>query len=137
MYSKEKRRIAALVVEYIPDYATLFINLGTTKEEGAKALNRRCNLRVIINNLNVAAIRSCYPGCEVIITDGVARDLGITGEETIDFIRRFKAYFGIIGISNIKADGTLRDFDYGEVRVSEAIIEHSRTVFLVSDHSKF
>jgi DeoR family glycerol-3-phosphate regulon repressor len=139
LYSEEKRRIAALVVEHIPDQATLFINLGTTNEEVAKALSRRRNLRVITNNLNVAAIMSGYPGCEVIITGGVvrARDLGITGEETIDFIRRFKVDFGIIGISSIEADGTLRDFDYREVRVSEAIIEHSRTVFLVADHSKF
>jgi len=66
-----------------------------------------------------------------------ARDLDITGEEIIDFIHRFKVYFSIIDISNIEADGTLRDFDYREVRVSEVIIEHSRTVFLVVDYSKF
>ncbi len=139
LQSEEKRRIAALVAEHIPDQATLFINIGTTTEEVAKALSRRRNLRVITNNLNVAAIMSGYPGCEVIIAGGVvrARDLGVTGEETIDFIQRFKVDFGIIGISSIDADGTLRDFDYREVRVAEAIIAHSRTVFLVADHSKF
>ena len=139
LQSEEKRRIAALVAEHIPDQATLFINIGTTTEEVAKALSRRRNLRVITNNLNVAAIMSAYPGCEVIIAGGVvrARDLGVTGEETIDFIRRFKVDFGIIGISSIDADGTLRDFDYREVRVAEAIIDHSRTVFLAADHSKF
>ena len=139
LYSEEKRRIAALVVEHIPDHATLFINLGTTNEEVARALSRRRHLRVITNNINVAAIMSGYPSCEVIITGGVvrARDLGITGDEAIDFIRRFKVDFGIIGISSIEVDGTLRDFDYREVRVAEAIIEHSRSVFLVADHSKF
>lgn len=139
LQSEEKRRIAALVAEHIPDQATLFINIGTTTEEVAKALSRRRNLRVITNNLNVAAIMSGYPGCEVIITGGVvrARDLGVTGEETIDFIQRFKVDFGIIGISSIDPDGVLRDFDYREIRVAEAIIAHSRTVFLVADHSKF
>lgn len=139
LQSEEKRRIAALVAEHIPDQATLFINIGTTTEEVAKALSRRRNLRVITNNLNVAAIMSGYPGCEVIIAGGVvrARDLGVTGEETIDFIRRFKVDFGIIGVSSIDSDGALRDFDYREVRVAEAIIAHSRTVFLVADHSKF
>lgn len=34
-------------------------------------------------------------------------------------------------------DGTLRDFDLREVRITEAIIEQSRHVFLVADHSKF
>ncbi len=139
LQSDEKRRIAALVAEHIPDQATLFINIGTTTEEVAKALSRRRNLRVITNNLNVAAIMSAYPGCEVIIAGGVvrARDLGVTGEETIDFIQRFKVDFGIVGISSIDTDGTLRDFDYREVRVAEAIIANSRTVFLVADHSKF
>ncbi|PUA19073.1 DeoR/GlpR family DNA-binding transcription regulator [Glaciimonas sp. PCH181] len=139
LQSEEKRRIAALVAEHIPDQATLFINIGTTTEEVAKALSRRRNLRVITNNLNVAAIMSGYPGCEVIIAGGVvrARDLGVTGEETIDFIQRFKVDFGIIGVSSIDPDGALRDFDYREVRVAEAIIAHSRTVFLVADHSKF
>nr|WP_240162343.1 DeoR family transcriptional regulator [Glaciimonas sp. PAMC28666] len=139
LQSEEKRRIAALVAEHIPDQATLFINIGTTTEEVAKALSRRRNLRVITNNLNVAAIMSGYPGCEVIIAGGVvrARDLGVTGEETIDFIQRFKVDFGIIGISSIDPDGALRDYDYREVRVAEAIIAHSRSVFLVADHSKF
>lgn len=135
----EKRRIAVCLAEQIPDHASLFINLGTTTEAVARALSRHRGLRVITNNLHVAAMMSSYADAEVIITGGVvrARDLGITGEETIDFIRRFKVDFGIIGISSIEADGTLRDFDYREVRVSEAIIEHSRTVFLVADHSKF
>ncbi len=73
MFALLKRPDEKLVVEHVPDYATLFIDLGTTKEEGAKDLSRRCNLRVITNNLNVAAIMGGYPDCEVIITGGVAR----------------------------------------------------------------
>ena len=45
--------------------------------------------------------------------------------------------FALIGISAIEADGTLRDFDYREVTVARAIIEHSREVWLAADHSKF
>jgi len=139
LYLEEKQGIAQLVAEHIPDQASLFINLGTTTEEVAKALNRHRGLRIITNNLNVASVMCAYPECEVIITGGVvrARDRGITGEATIDFIREFKVDFGIIGISSIEADGTLRDFDHHEVRVAEAIMAQSRKVFLVADHSKF
>ena len=79
------------------------------------------------------------PDCEIIVTGGVvrSRDRGVIGEATIDFIRQFKVDFGVIGISGIEPDGTLRDFDYREVRVAEAIIAQSRNVFLVADHSKF
>ncbi|WP_223271974.1 DeoR/GlpR family DNA-binding transcription regulator [Pandoraea pnomenusa] len=135
----EKRRIAVRLAEQIPDHASLFINLGTTTEAVARALARHRGLRVITNNLHVAAMMSSYADAEVIITGGVvrARDQGVTGEATLDFIRQFKVDFGIVGISAIDADGTLRDFDYREVRVAEAIIAHSRTVFLAADHSKF
>jgi DeoR family glycerol-3-phosphate regulon repressor len=136
---EEKRKIAELVAQHIPNNASLFINIGTTTEEVAKALSHHRQLRVITNNLNVAAVMSGYPECEVIVAAGVvrARDKGITGEATIDFIRQFKVDFGVIGISSIETDGTLRDFDYHEVRVAEAIIAQSRKVYLVADHSKF
>ena len=39
--------------------------------------------------------------------------------------------------SGIDGDGTLLDFDYREVRVSQAIIENARQVYLVTDHTKF
>lgn len=134
-----KLQIAELTAQAIPDRASLFINLGTTTEAVARALQKHNSLRLITNNLNVAIMHHATPGFEVIIAGGVVRrrDGGITGEATIDFIRQFKVDYGIIGISSIDSDGTLLDFDYREVRVTQAIIENSRRVFLVADHSKF
>lgn len=64
-------------------------------------------------------------------------DLGVVGEAALTFIRQFKVDIGLIGISGIDADGTLRDFDMREVMVARAIVEQSRQVWLVADHSKF
>jgi len=134
----EKIRIAQMVVRQIPDNASLYINIGTTTEEVAKALSDHKNLRIITNNLNVAALLCDNPSFEVIVAGGVVRqDRGVIGESTIDFIRQFKVDFGIIGISGIDADGTLLDFDYREVRVAQEIIANARQIFLVTDHSKF
>jgi DeoR family glycerol-3-phosphate regulon repressor len=96
-------------------------------------------LHVVTNNLNVASILSDNSHCEVILAGGVVRgrDRGIVGEATIDFIRQFKVDIGIIGISSIELDGTLRDYDPREVKVAQAIIEQSREVWLVADHDKF
>lgn len=139
MFLAEKRRIAQLAASHIPHHASLFVNLGTTTEEVARALHRHEGLRVITNNLNVAGMMSEYPDCEVMITGGSVRpwDKGIVGEMTVDFIQQFKVDFAVIGVSSIEEDGTLRDFDMREVRVASAIIDNARTVFLVADRSKF
>ncbi|CAD7722545.1 Glycerol-3-phosphate regulon repressor [Xanthomonas hydrangeae] len=139
LQAREKQHIAAQVARFIPDDASLFINLGTTNEEVARALLQHRGLRVITNNLNVAVMLSANPSFEVIVAGGVVRgrDQGVTGEATVELIRQFKVDFGVIGISGIDLDGTLLDFDYQEVRVAQAIIEHSRQVLLAADHSKF
>ena len=134
-----KRCIARAVAQAVPNGCSLIINIGTTTEAIARELLAHQGLRVVTNNLNVAAILSDNPDCEVIVAGGVvrSRDRGIVGEVTVDFIQQFKVDIGLIGISGIEADGTLRDYDYREVKVARAIIEHSREIWLAADHSKF
>jgi DeoR family glycerol-3-phosphate regulon repressor len=136
---EEKGRIARLAARHVPDNASLFINIGTTTEEVAKALLHHHGLSVVTNNLNVAGILAGKPDFRLIVTGGVVRshDRGLVGEATIDLIRQFKVDIGIIGISGIDLDGTLLDFDYREVRAAQAILANSRQSFLVTDHSKF
>jgi DeoR family transcriptional regulator, glycerol-3-phosphate regulon repressor len=135
----EKRRIAQAIAQRVPNGCSLVMNVGTTIEAVAHELLGHTDLRVITNNLNVAALLSTNRSCEVIVAGGVVRatDQAITGEATVDFIRQFKVDIGLIGISGIEADGTLRDFDYREVRVARTIIEQSRQVWLATDHTKF
>jgi DeoR family glycerol-3-phosphate regulon repressor len=82
---------------------------------------------------------SSNPQCEVIVAGGVvrSRDRGIVGETAVDFMRQFKVDIAVIGISGIEADGSLRDFDYREVKVAQTVIAQSRQVWLAADHSKF
>lgn len=136
---QEKQRIAQSVAKEIPDHASLFINIGTTTEAVAQALSNHRKLRIITNNLNVATMLANNENFELIVAGGMVRyrDSGIIGVATIDFIQQFKVDFGIIGISGIDTDGTLLDFDYREVRAARAIIDNSRKVFLVADHTKF
>ena len=139
LHAEGKTRIACAVAEQVPHGCSLILNIGTTTEAVAKALLQHRGLRVITNNLNVATILCANPQCEVIIAGGVVRgrDRGVVGEAAIDFIRQFKVDIALIGISAIEVDGTLRDFDYREVKVSQAIIAHAREVWLAADCSKF
>lgn len=139
LQAAEKARIAKAVAARVPHGCSLMLNIGTTTEAVARELLHHRGLRVITNNLNVAATLADNADCEVIIAGGVvrSRDRGIVGEATVDFIGLFKVDIALIGISGIEEDGTLRDFDYREVKVARAIIEHARQVWVLADHSKF
>ncbi|TNH71512.1 DeoR/GlpR family transcriptional regulator [Aeromonas hydrophila] len=139
MQLKEKERIAREVAANIPDGSSLFIDIGTTTEAIARALLDHRELRIVTNNLNVASILTAKDDFTVIIAGGEIRnrDGGIVGEATRDFIGQFRMDYGVIGISGIDSDGSLLDFDYHEVKIAQAIIAHSRQVFLAADHTKF
>jgi DeoR family transcriptional regulator, glycerol-3-phosphate regulon repressor len=134
-----KAQIGQAIAHDLADGASLILNIGTTTEAVARALARRRHLRVVTNSLDVASIVSGHRDCEVIVAGGVvrARDRGIVGEATVDFIRQFKVDVAVIGISSIEPDGSLRDFDYREVKVAQAIIAQAREVWLAADHTKF
>jgi len=137
--SREKADIAARVAAIIPDNASLFINIGTTTEAVAQALLQHSGLMVITNNINVASLLRGYRQIEVVIAGGVLRhaDGGIVGEQAVDFMGQFKVDFAIIGASAIDPDGSLLDYDYREVRVTQTIMQNARHVILVADSTKF
>ncbi len=137
--SLPKTHIAQKVAQFIPDNASLFINIGTTTEAIAQALIHHNNLKVVTNSLHVAAILSKNPSCSIIMAGGEVRnnDGGIIGESTIEFVDQFHMDFGIIGISAIDEQGLLLDYDYREVRVSQSIIHNSKQVILAADNTKF
>ncbi len=139
LHAEGKARIARAVAKRIPNGCSLILNIGTTTEAVAKSLLHHKGLRVITNNLNVAAILCGNTDCEVIVAGGVVRprDRGIVGEAAVDFMRQFRVDIAVIGISGIEPDGSLRDFDYREVKVAQTIITHAREVWLAADSSKF
>lgn len=134
-----KAMIGLAAARLIPDNASVIVNIGTTTEQVAMALRRHQGLMVITNNINVANILRDAPSAEVVVAGGVLRpsDGGIMGEATVDFIRQFKVDFAVIGASAIDRDGSILDYDFREVKVSQAIIAQARKTFLVADSLKF
>jgi DeoR family glycerol-3-phosphate regulon repressor len=135
----EKEVIARRAASLIPNNCSLFMNIGTTTEEVARALVHHEGLLVITNNIHVAAILMPRPKIEVIVAGGMLRksDGGIVGEAAVDFISQFKVDHAVIGASAIDEDGAMLDFDYREVRAAKAIMHNARNVMLVADAMKF
>ncbi|MBL8835154.1 MAG: DeoR/GlpR transcriptional regulator [Alphaproteobacteria bacterium] len=136
--AEEKRAIGAAAAALIPNKSSLILNIGTTTEEVARALAHHEDLMIITNNLNVALSLYPHPRIEVIVAGGPVRrsDGAVVGAAAVDLIRQFKVDTAVIGASAIDEDGSLLDFDYREVRVSQAIIENARRVILVADRLK-
>mgnify|MGYP001380010221 CR=1 FL=1 len=137
--AEEKKAIGVAAAAQIPNGCSLFINIGTTTEEFARAITGRERLLVITNNLHVVSILLPSPGIEVVVAGGLVRrsDGGIVGEATLDLVSQFKVDFAVIGASALDEDGTLLDFDYREVRVTQKIIQNARKAILVADALKF
>lgn len=138
MAADEKAAIGRGTAQLVPNKASLFINIGTTTEAVARALEGHEGLLVVTNNINVAdSLRFCA-AIDVVIAGGKVRqtDGGIVGEEAVDFISQFKVDLAIIGVSAIDPDGTLLDYDIREVRVAQAILENARRTILVADSTK-
>ncbi len=134
-----KKLIGAAAALLVRDHSSVFINIGTTTEEVARALGGHAGLLVITNNLHVATELYRNNAIEVFVLGGTVRqsDGGIVGSHVVTLIGQFRVDLAIIGTSAIDADGTLLDFDIREVQASRAIIEHARKVVLVADSSKF
>lgn len=139
LMSDEKSDIAQRTAELLPDNSSLFINIGTTTERVAEYLYKRKGMLVITNNMNVASLLWPAPELEVMITGGAIRhsDGGIVGSSAEEFINNFKVDYAIIGCSAIDSDGDFFDYDFREVRVTRAIIQHACSVILVTDSMKF
>lgn len=138
LMSDEKTEIARIAASIIPNNSSLFINIGTTTEKVSECLTNHNGLLVITNNINVASILWPIRGIEVMIAGGPVRrsDGGIVGPNTEEFIDKFKLDFAVIGCSALDENGDVCDYDLREVRVTQSIISHARTVILVTDSMK-
>ena len=135
----EKQLIANQVAGKIENNQSLAFSIGTTPEIVMQALTAHEKLAIFTNNLNVAFTASSNPSFQVTIAGGRLRhgDRDILGSAAQAFFSNYKVDIGIFGVAGVDEDGTLLDFDYQEIRAAQAIIQNSRTVFLVADASKF
>lgn len=135
----EKKAIAKAVADYIPDGSTIFITIGTTVEEIARALLNHNHLRVITNSLRVAHILYNNPRFEVMVPGGSLRphNSGIIGPYTMEFVSDFRADYLITSVGAIESDGILLEFDVNEASVVKTMMAHSRHILIAADQTKY
>ena len=134
-----KRAIADIVAGAIPNGSTIFLSIGSTPVEVARALLRRQELTVITNNMGAAMALSEELSNRILLPGGELRlpDRDFIGEGSVGFFSRFRAEFAIFGVAGVADDGGLLDFHPAEVRARMQMQQNAQTSFLVLDSSKF
>jgi DeoR/GlpR family transcriptional regulator of sugar metabolism len=138
-YAAERSRIGAAAAALIEPGEALMIDCGSTTSLFAHALAARAlPLTVLTNCLPVARALGASTQCRVMLCPGeyVAREGGVYGADTLDFIRRFKANKAIIGAGGITADGVM-DADSASCAVKRAMMERAGRTMLLADSSKY
>ncbi|MEE4117895.1 MAG: DeoR/GlpR family DNA-binding transcription regulator [Paracoccaceae bacterium] len=138
---ESKRIIAARVAEMVPDGAALFLDVGTTVEAAAAALNARSGLQVFTNSMRAAlrldpsrhAVRVL--GGQVSGTDG-----SLAGAEVVEMIARLDLDWALLGCSAV-SEGPLgaraMDFDIGKIAVKRAAMAAAHRTALLIARAKF
>lgn len=132
-----KRRIAERAAALVHDGATLFLDVGTTIEAAAEALNRRKGLRVFTNNLR-AALQFEPALHDVHVLGGTlsGRDGSLTGGGVVTALSGLNLDFALIGCSGIEPSGRVMDFDLNKIEVKKTAMRIARTSLLLADASK-
>ncbi|MBP3730822.1 MAG: DeoR/GlpR transcriptional regulator [Mailhella sp.] len=136
----DKERIARAIAEYLPDYCSVFLTLGTTTEVIANALLERTGLMIVTNNVVAALTLNKKSDFEVVLTSGYMRKSshGLVGASTIASVEGFQCDFLVTSTGGINEDnGYLVDFHNADVSVAQAMMKNSKKTILAASRGKF
>lgn len=137
---EEKIRIAYKAVELIKNGDTIILDAGTTTEEIAKVLKeKRLNITVITNALNISQVLIEEPNITVTLCGGILMDktyslIGFAAEQFFQGIHADKLFLSAGGVS---IEGGLTNPNIFEIPVKKAMIKSAREVILVAHSAKF
>jgi DeoR/GlpR family transcriptional regulator of sugar metabolism len=139
--TEEKKRIAQKGASLVKNGDVLIIDGGTTTLAMAPFLANR-KVKIITNSILIAyqiyKERDSDSGAEVFLTGGLLfPDSGLlVGPQTSENIHQFNADIGFISVGGID-EGAATNTDQLVVANERAIIQQSRKVVMLADHSKF
>lgn len=134
----EKRRIAARAAALPAEGATVYIDVGTTAEAVAAALNERQSLSVVTNSLHVAGILDPARHEVRVLPGRVAGpDGSICGEDTVLALATFRLDHAFIGCSAVEPGGAAMDFDLGKIAIKRTAMAVARASVLIATREKF
>ncbi len=135
----EKERIARAAAGLIGDGQAVFIGSGSTTTLLARCLLERPRLTVVTNALNIAADLAPAAGeITVVVTGGVLRgsELSVLGHIAEQSLAEVRVDRVLMGAQALSLDGGWTTDHLPEVATTRRIIEMSRELVVLADHTK-
>ena len=132
-----KERIGKCAAKLINDNDIVILDSGSTTLEIAKRISSK-NVTIITNDIKISMEIALKSNINTIVTGGkIEKDVyTLTGCDTIEYFRKLR-------VNKVFLGGDALDFEFGlsnrslqEGKVKNAMIESSKEVILVIDHSK-
>lgn len=138
LQSEAKREIAAQARTLIKDGDCFFLDSGSTCLELAKCLGD-VRVKVICNDIKIANQLGCFSQVESYIIGGLIRPGYFTVGESIalEMLNLFSVDRAFISCDALSLETGITNATMFEVGVKTRIIQRSREVILMADHSKF
>ena len=136
----EKEAIGRAAAGLINDGETIMIDGGTTTFQVCYNLGDKERITIIscvLNNLWQELVSKS--NLQIFLTGGYLRaeSLSLVGEVAENMLRGFRASKAILGIDGISLEHGLTTLNFMEAGVKKRMIEASRELIIVADHTKF
>lgn len=135
----EKSKIAKKAVSFIEENDVIILGSGTTVLSMVENLPVDKNLTVITSSLIVSSLLCKYENIAVIQLGGDVRrsSQSTVGPISQHQLRLLSANKLFIGIDGLDVEFGISTSNTGEAYLNQQMIECSRKVYILSDHSKF
>ncbi|MBB3140485.1 DeoR/GlpR family DNA-binding transcription regulator [Halomonas organivorans] len=134
----ERRAISHAAARLVEPGQVVMIDAGSTTTQLAWQLGASGEALTVITNSYPVASAMASSAARLILCPGDfnAREGGVFGQDTTDYLSRFHANIAFIGASGLTGEGIL-DVNRDAAWVKRRLIERSERTYLLVDHTKF
>ncbi|MGV8981880.1 DeoR/GlpR family DNA-binding transcription regulator [Clostridium sp.] len=143
VYREEKQRIGQSAASLINDNDIITIDAGTTTCEILYHIRDKRNLTILLNTvagLNIIIDlknKGFFDGKIIFLGGEINSDqLSCVGPISENLLKNFYVDKAFIGVGGVSLQNGLTGYDVNEANLSKKIMENSKEVIIVADHSK-
>lgn len=144
MNQEEKIKIGKTAAELISDGDIIVIDVGTTTVEFAHFIENKKNITILTNSIPVSAVlteslnQKKFTG-EVLLLGGQIdpKQQSVSGRLTEQMLNQFNIDKAFISAGGVSIQNGVSNYHLNESLVSRTMVDVSKQIILLADHSKF